>query len=384
MKISIILDARTINKEGKHPIKFRFTQDNKSVYVATGMFAFEDEFSTKTFFSGKDKHHRRMNDMLSSELDRAEQLLFDLEKKGSNVGPAKLKELFTNKKPSFNQYFESFIATKTGRTRELYQATLNKINEFAGTVNFEDVGFAFLQSFDRYMQQDTEEKKALKTNARGIHFRNIRAVYNQAINEDLVSLSLYPFRKFRIKKETTQKRSISIEVLRKLFNYEGNELENRSRDVAKLIFFLIGINVKDLVFLTKIENGRIEYRRFKTATPISIKVEPEALQLIEKYKGDDYLLKFAGCHSDYRTFNAKINLHLSEIAKKIKISKITTYTLRHTWATLAAELEVPKETISAALGHGAKTVTDVYIKFDRKKIDEANRKVIDYVLFNSL
>jgi integrase len=69
----------------------------------------------------------------------------------------------------------------------------------------------------------------------------------------------------------------------------------------------------------------------------------------------------------------------------MNISKITTYTLRHTWATLAAELEIPKETISAALGHAeGSSVTDIYINFNRKKIDAANRKVIDYVLFYSL
>ena len=59
---------------------------------------------------------------------------------------------------------------------------------------------------------------------------------------------------------------------------------------------------------------------------------------------------------------------------------MTTYTLRHTWATIAAELYIPKETIAAARGHAQNaTVTDIYIDFNRKKVDEANRKVIDYV-----
>ena len=381
MKIAVILDTRSANKEGKHPVKFRFTEGKKSVYEATGMFAFENEFSSETFFTGKDKHFRRMNEMLSAELDKAEQLLFDLTKKGSYVEPAKFKKLFINEKPSFNQYFETFITTKAGRTKEVYQSTLNKINEFAGTVHFEEINFSFLQSLDRYMMQETDGKKALKTNARGIHFRNIRAVYNQAINEDIVSLALYPFRKFKIKKEATLKRSIAIDRLRQIFNYEGNERENRSRDVAKLIFFLIGINVKDLVYLTKIENGRIEYRRFKTTKPISIRVEPEAMEIIERYRGDDYLLKFIQSNARYYTFNAKINKHLEKITEKLGIPKITTYTLRHTWATLAAELEIPKETISAALGHAeGASVTDVYIHFNRKKVDDANRRVMDYVL----
>ena len=63
--------------------------------------------------------------------------------------------------------------------------------------------------------------------------------------------------------------------------------------------------------------------------------------------------------------------------------EITTYWARHSWATIAASLDIPKETIAAALGHGGNTVTDIYIDFDRKKIDEANRKVIDWVLYGT-
>lgn len=61
---------------------------------------------------------------------------------------------------------------------------------------------------------------------------------------------------------------------------------------------------------------------------------------------------------------------------------ITTYWARHSRATIAAELDIPKETIAAALGHGGNSVTDVYIRFDERKIDEANRRVLDYVLYN--
>lgn len=56
--------------------------------------------------------------------------------------------------------------------------------------------------------------------------------------------------------------------------------------------------------------------------------------------------------------------------------------MRHTWGTLAGELDIPKETIAQALGHATNSVTDIYIKFNRNKIDEANRKVIDYVFNN--
>ena len=54
----------------------------------------------------------------------------------------------------------------------------------------------------------------------------------------------------------------------------------------------------------------------------------------------------------------------------------------HSWTTIAAEPDIPKETIAAALGHGGNSVTDVYIRFDDRKIDEANRRVLDYVFYD--
>ena len=71
---------------------------------------------------------------------------------------------------------------------------------------------------------------------------------------------------------------------------------------------------------------------------------------------------------------------LNTIGDNLNIGELTTYTFRHTWATIAAHLDVPKEVIGKALGHGKKVVTDIYIDFDQTKIDKANRKVIDYVL----
>ena len=73
------------------------------------------------------------------------------------------------------------------------------------------------------------------------------------------------------------------------------------------------------------------------------------------------------------------NYNLQKIGEKIGLKDITYYWCRHTWATLAAELDIPDEVIAMALGHSRGTVTDIYIKRNRDKIDQANRKVIDYI-----
>ena len=59
--------------------------------------------------------------------------------------------------------------------------------------------------------------------------------------------------------------------------------------------------------------------------------------------------------------------------------ELTTYWARHTWATIAAELDIPKKQSRQPWGHSLGDVTDIYIQFNRKKIDKANRKVLDYL-----
>ena len=202
-------------------------------------------------------------------------------------------------------------------------------------------------------------------------------------------------RKFKIKKEETRKRSLSVEQLRLLMEYDCEEYQRRYRDMFVLMFYLIGINAVDL-FLAKpdsVVNGRLEYKRAKTGKLYSVKIEPEAMEIIDRYRGNQYLLNIMDEYKDYKNFLHRMGIALKEIGEMKRVGRggkkvrtpvfpeISSYWSRHTWATIAAELDVPKETISEALGHSiGSEVTSIYIKFDRKKVDEANRKVIDYVL----
>ena len=62
---------------------------------------------------------------------------------------------------------------------------------------------------------------------------------------------------------------------------------------------------------------------------------------------------------------------------------ITVYWARHTFATIAYKLGISIDTIADCLGHkSAHPVTEIYVRKDMDKIDKANRKVIDYVLYN--
>jgi len=209
-------------------------------------------------------------------------------------------------------------------------------------------------------------------------------VFNDAIDDEIIQV--YPFRKFKIKYEETRKRSLTVEQLREIMNLPCQGLQLMYKDVFMLMFFLIGVNAVDLFNAPKgaISNGRLEYRRAKTGKLYSIKVEPEAMAIINRYSGSAYLINILDRFTSYRFYLCRMNQALKHmVSKDLKFPDISSYWSRHTWATIAAELDIPKETIAAALGHSiGNPTTSIYIKFNQKKVDEANRRVIDYVLYD--
>ena len=302
---------------------------------------------------------------------------------------------------AFIQRMEAYASTREAQsTKEKYEQTIKKILEYDGrarSLTFEDVSKEWLEGFDRFLFKYSPAR-----NGRNIHFRNIRAVFNDAIDNEITTA--YPFRKFKIRPEATPKRSLTLQQLRELFSYPVEPYQKRYLDMFKLSFFLIGINVTDLCNLCEISpDGHLYYRRAKTKKRYCIKVEPEALEIINRYRGKNQLLNLMDDIRSPRTFTLKFDRALKEIgpvtyepnpewkpkSQKHRLHKVhhsafpglSSYWARHTWATIASEIDIPNETISAALGHSiTNKTTAIYIDFNMAKVDAANRKVIDYVL----
>lgn len=376
-------DTRKTDSEGKGLINLVIRHKGKVAYISTGVSVKPEEWRGNEIIM----HPQRasLNRYIQLMKIQAEDILHDILRDNATEITAKaLKERITAtikpgsapRKGAFVSRFVKFMNAKDGRTRQIYKATLNHINKFdpkADTLKFEDITVAWLKQFDLYMM-----KTSPSANARNIHFRNIRAVFNDAIDDEVITC--YPFRKFKIRPVPTRKRSFSKEKLQKIFTAPIDNSLEIYRDVFKLTFLLIGINFIDLCHITEIKDGRIEYTRAKTKKPYSVKVEPEALEIINRHRGQKFLLDFLDNYASYRVFYTAVSRGLHRIAETLGLDELTTYWARHSWATTAAALDIPKETIAAALGHGGNTVTDIYIDFDRRKVDEANRRVIDCIL----
>lgn len=381
--LKIFLDARHVSiKTNESALKVAVSNLSKTAYIPLGISIKTTQWNADSCKVVQHPKRKSINDTISTTLSEYRVILSEISANYdlSTVPANELRNTLVDWKNSDKiriddncvmSVFLRFMEHKTGRTENLYQCTEKKIRAFWGKeadrLRFEQVNVEWLHRFNNYLAQT-----APSANARSIHMRNFRAVFNFAIDNEITTN--YPFRRFKIKSEPTRKRNFDVETLRAIFNADVlDPWMEKYRDLFKLTFMLIGINFVDLCNLSDVRNGRIEYVRAKTHKPHSIKLEPEIEEIIGKYRGDNHLLNYMDTYKDYRSFYMNTCTGLKAIRERIveknvaNIDTLTTYWARHSWATIAASLDIPKETIAAALGHSSHTVTDIYIEFDYRK-----------------
>lgn len=407
METRFYLDKRA-GKDGKNiPLKVAIASCHKTALLATGVKLELTQWNATTQKVIDHPERRELNKrlgMFKSQVDEIIDRLLMWER----INPSDLvllkrrieEELDPEKRGKhdasklFYNRFVQFAQTRPAEgTRRIYMVTARRMRDFYGdkidTMTFEDVTIDWLNKFNDFLALT-----APKRNARNIHFRNIRAVVRQALDDEITRKN--DIRKLDMTPEATAKRSLSVEDLRVIFDFPVEPWAEIHRDMFKLMFMLAGINTVDLCNLKEIVNGRIEYTRQKTHKPVSLRVEPEALEIINRYRGENWLVRILDNICRSTNYTIKINLGLKSIGNVTYSGRghkktvaplfpfLTPYWARHTWATIACDLDIPVEVIGRAMGHSGNTVTHIYIRYNEKKSDEANRKVLDWVLYGKI
>lgn len=403
---SFFLDMRGKAKDGKGTILVLLYHNHSTTTISTGVRVSTDNWRDNKIVGHPDAEALNASiQKKKSKIDHSIAIL-TLDEDFGSLTAAEIKKLIKSDMPkidrghSIESLFSEYINDgnlKEG-TKEIYRNTLKKVLTFGEDgLKIESMNLKWLRSFDSYLANTQT------ANGRSIYLRCLRAVFNYARNNDIKCP--YPFRNFKIKQEPTRKRNITVDNLRILYNYPTGPTNAYYRDYFFLIFFLIGINVKDLLLAKKSQlvDGRLEYVREKTGKKYSIKIEPEAEAILNKYRGrGDYLLEAMDHCQHYKSFGRQINEALRNIGeKKTEIVEVNdelfgeksertvieslipgigTYFARHSWATLAYEIGISMDVVSQALGHTvANRTTLVYVKYDQDKVDAANRAVINYL-----
>lgn len=389
--ISLKLDRRRATARGLYPIQFLLSSKGKVTTIGTGVNIRPEHWNGEVNKAVLPKcpNARAINESIESLFFKYTNTLRNLENDGKLVGKSvtEIKKLLVEVRSgssmeSLTDYFSRYAESRrTEKSREVYRYTLKTIRAFDNEeVPFEKVNVIWLKAFDAHL-----EKQGVGINTRAIHFRNLRAVFNSAINEDLIGLEYYPFRKFKIASSRKDKEALTEEQLQRLIAYDTPyPFRRTARDLFLLSFYMCGMNLVDLYHLDRLRDGRAHFVRTKTSgkniNPVSILVQPEAAEIIARYAGAEHVLRFIEERATYDTFIHQVQRALRHIAKELGIEGLTFYWARYTWATLADKLGISEKEISKGLGHVDTSIAGkFYISYDWTKVDQANRTVLDYI-----
>ena len=396
MRIHLLIDKQVVHEDGTNDLYFNITADDgRRFRVKTDIRCEQKPVGllfprTERNSLAKSARLRDLYDQIEAyalqnphmRADRLKDAVLMIVK---GRGAAKHGKVFAD-------YILEFAETKdNSSTRILYELTNKKVVEFDAMATFSTIDEQWLDDFSRYYKN-----QGMSVNGIAQQLRNIRAVFNYCRKRRYTQD--YPFLTYRIKEERVASNSLTVDQLRTLRDYPCEAWQEIYRDLFMLSFYLGGVNAGDLLLCRGLKNGRFVEKRQKTRELIDVPVCDEALQIIEKYKGKNYLLSVMDGYKDYHDFTSRWDRALKKIGtteivpdkvgRRRKVvyhplfPSITTYTARYTFASIAAnDLEIPTETIGKCLAHAwsKNTVTARYISDDRRKVDIAFEKVIKYV-----
>ncbi len=291
---------------------------------------------------------------------------------------------------SFFTYMERMVAQywRQGqyRTSETYSTTLNSFRRFRGDVDvkLEDVNSELLEAYESYLKQNS-----LSPNTISFYMKHLRAVYNRAVDDELIA-DKRPFKRVSTSIEKTPKRAISLKVIKRLkaLDCSHNPSRRFARDMFLFSFYTRGMSFVDIAYLQKknLKGDVLFYRRKKTNQQLTIHWESCMQDILKSYVADTsspYLFSIIkeperNPRKQYQNALFLINRHLKDIGKGLGLHQpLTMYCARHSWASIARDEGIPLSVISEGMGHDSEKTTQIYLaSLKTEVIDKANRKIL--------
>ena len=236
-----------------------------------------------------------------------------------------------------------------------------------------------LSAYQFWLQQ-----KGVCLNTASCYIRSLRAIYNQLAGNTLI------FNNAFTGGTRTRKRSLSVEDVKKLkaLNLKGLPQLEMARDLFLFSIYALGMPFVDIAFLKKgnVQFDSICYMRHKTNQPVFVPLEPCMKDIIRKYQhsGTDYVFPILTTKEQQRAYlqyQNKLNSYNRLLKKLSSLAglnvNLSSYVVRHTWASLAYSSNVELNVISKALGHTNTNTTQIYIReLEDYRLKEANHVVL--------
>lgn len=394
--VKLMLNKSRILNNGSYPLVFQVIHNRRKKMLYTGYRMKEEVFDesegkimngvgstfTATEVVKMNRELRKMRNQIDIRIRQLERTREEFA-----VEDILTQNAFGTGKSQF--YLLRYINAQIERKQELkkvgmaaaYKSTRSSLAKFIGRpdVRMSEVDLAFVRRYEDFLYSN-----GASGNTVSYYLRNLRSLYNQAVTDGYHPRGEYPFAKAQTRPAKTVKRALSRTDMQNLadLNLENEPELEFTRDLYLFSFYAQGMAFVDIVLLKKTDicNGVLTYSRHKSKQLIRIVVTPQMQGVIDKYNTEnEYLFpiisgEYASGYQKYRLALGRINRHLKKIAVVADIKvPLTTYTARHTWATLARDYGAPISVISAGLGHTSEEMTRVYLKdFDVSMLNQVN------------
>lgn len=278
---------------------------------------------------------------------------------------------------------------RSSKTILNYNTALRSFLAYAGAdAAFNSLDSRSVEGYERWLRDN-----GVALNTISCYMRSLRAIYTEIMEQMKISGNEDPFKKAFRGNTRTQKRSVSTEdiiKIRELWLQRGT-FEELTRNVFLFCFYAMGMPFVDAAHLkhSQISGNIICYGRRKTGQPVRVAIEPVMWDIINRYRVDGRERIFPllpdndgeETEQEYRIMLSRYNRKLKRIAKKAGIkSNITSYVVRHTWASAAYDSNIDLPIISKALGHTNTETTLIYIReIDDQKLHEANKMLLNSI-----
>jgi len=340
----------------------------KKKYFSTKIYVKPDEWDKK--HRQVKSHHPnalKLNKKISDFVARLNDIELDTINKGKpfslDVFDLHLNGEVTN---SFTEFMDNEIkkSSKASATITGHKTTLKVLKEFKNDILFDELNYNLLDSFKKYLIN-----KKLHTNTINKYFRNIRTYTNLAIKKDLMDANSYPFKKFELESQTTNRGYLTPEEISSIENLVIPKDKSYLQKVRDMFLFscYTGLRFSDVTALSKdyfvTINGEewLKFTMQKVKEPVSLPLfalfnnKPSAI--VKQYIKEDRKFIFDDLTNQY------VNRCLKDIADLAEIKKqITFHMARHTQATYLLYKGLPIVIIQKILGHKKLSTTQIYSK----------------------
>lgn len=381
-------------RNGELPLKIRVTKDRKVRYVSLGVSTKPEHWDFKKNQPKADCPNREyIEKLIANRISEIKATIVELKAEERDFTATSLLQKIDTKSSSlsiagiFLEHLKFLQGCKrTGYMLSIRQ-TYNSLLKFNGTLDipFSEIDVNWLRRYEGWLRKSNKSENTI-----GIRFRNLRMIYNKAIEKGAVKKELYPFDSYKVSKlyKETIKRAIVKDDIKRVLNYNVNGRDFYTSLAIALFsfsYYMGGINFVDMAYLqgSNIIDGRLVYYRKKTSKLINLPMNPEAMEIISRYNTGLTGYIFPILSFAHKTEQMKLNrLHkvITKVNKALKLIgqelglpiKLTTYVARHSFATVLKRAGVSTSIISESLGHSSEKITQIYLdSFENSQIDEA-------------